>query len=256
MSRALGVPVEQHDDGSRPGMHDLDIMYPDRPTAAAEVTAAADSMLTEQWNLMNDGGRWQVATLTGGWLVSVEPEARVRRLRRDLPEFLRSLEEAGIRNFRVGSLYPNAFEEAAKRLKVVDAFQGGTDFPGSIYLIPELPLERVAGNVAETGDALAEWITEFLGGSGCADVRRKLARSAAAETHTFVILAGFSAPFAVTDLLLRPDAPLPIIDPKLPDEISEVWAVSSWSTGIGFRWSEAYGWQKFDKSDSSDSRSR
>jgi hypothetical protein len=31
-----GVEVRQHDDGSRPGMHDLEIVYVDRPLGAAE----------------------------------------------------------------------------------------------------------------------------------------------------------------------------------------------------------------------------
>jgi hypothetical protein len=42
ISQTLSVPVEQHDDNSRDGMHDLWIVYPDRPPAAVEVTAAAD----------------------------------------------------------------------------------------------------------------------------------------------------------------------------------------------------------------------
>ena len=34
-------PVRQHDDGSRPGMHDLDVDLADGRVGAAEVTAAA-----------------------------------------------------------------------------------------------------------------------------------------------------------------------------------------------------------------------
>lgn len=36
---ALGVPVTQHDDGSQPGMHDLNIEYADRSPGAVEVTS-------------------------------------------------------------------------------------------------------------------------------------------------------------------------------------------------------------------------
>jgi hypothetical protein len=77
MSEVLGVAVSQHDDGSRPGMHDLDLLHPDRPHGAAEVTAAADGECLALWRLMNGNDeRWIVPELDGGWLVSLDPAAR------------------------------------------------------------------------------------------------------------------------------------------------------------------------------------
>jgi hypothetical protein len=38
ISQTLSVPVEQHDDGSKDGMHDLWIKHLDRPDAAVEIT--------------------------------------------------------------------------------------------------------------------------------------------------------------------------------------------------------------------------
>jgi hypothetical protein len=248
LERALGVPVEQHDDGSEPSMHDLDIVYPDRAVAALEITAAADSDSIELWRAMNDGERWCEENLEGGWSITVDPAARGKLLREHLPEFLRGLEGAGVREFRRGYGHPEELERAAARLKVVSAFQGGTEFPGSIYPMIELPPERSGGFVGETGDPLACWLGEFLHDVRRADVRRKLARSGATETHAFVVALGFSpAPFGVTDLLIRDDPPPPRIDPSLPDEIGEVWAASSWTAGRVFRWSERCGWQTFDK---------
>jgi hypothetical protein len=97
--------VEQHDDGSAPRMHDLNIVYSDQPSAALEVTAAADSRFTELWRLINGGGRWQVPTLAGGWSVSVDLAARAKCLQSDLPTFLLALEEEGIREFRRGDVW-------------------------------------------------------------------------------------------------------------------------------------------------------
>ncbi len=39
----VGVKVEQHDDGSRPSMYDLDLVRAGQPFGACEVTAAADA---------------------------------------------------------------------------------------------------------------------------------------------------------------------------------------------------------------------
>src|SRR5256714_6551180 len=156
LERALGVPVKQHDDGSEPGMYDLDIVYPDRPFAALEITAAADSDSIELWRVMNDGERWCEENLEGGWSVTVDPTARGKLLREDLPELLRRLEGAGMREFRRGHRHPEELERAAARLKVVSAFQGETEFPGSIYPTIELPPERSGGFVGESGDPLAD----------------------------------------------------------------------------------------------------
>jgi hypothetical protein len=59
ISTALArIEVRQHDDGSRPSMHDLDIVYAGRPTGAVEATAAGDAESIELWNLINPGNRW------------------------------------------------------------------------------------------------------------------------------------------------------------------------------------------------------
>jgi hypothetical protein len=173
----------------------------------------------------------------------------VKELRRTLPSFLSSLEVAGIRHLGDNLRVNPRIEQAASSLGIVSAFQGGTDFPGSIYVTPEFPFERTGGWLADTGDALAEWLGEFLASSKCSDVRRKLADSGASERHAFIFLPGLDseAPFSVTDLLARDDAPLPEVDPVLPAEVTHVWAASSWSTGNCVLWSPEKGWAAIAK---------
>jgi hypothetical protein len=84
MEAELGVPVVQQDDGSRPAMHDLDVIYGDGHRAAVEVTGAVDAEATEFWNINVQGG-WVEPDLIGGWLIQAKPNAR--RLRRDLSPF-------------------------------------------------------------------------------------------------------------------------------------------------------------------------
>jgi hypothetical protein len=242
----LGVPVQQHDDGSEARMHDLSILYADRAPGAVEVTAAGDPEMIEFWSLA-EAVRWREPRLAGGWAVHVLPTARRKRLRTELPELLLSFEQAGIRRFRPGLGGPS--EELARGLEVTDAFQGGTEFPGSIYVYPELPPHRASGFVPTNGDALAEWLSEFLRSPAREDVRRKLALSGAAETHAFVIVPGLvaDAPFAVLDLVMGDDSPLPEIDPVCPDEITDVWVATGAPAGTCFRWSQSLGWLRFKK---------
>jgi hypothetical protein len=77
---------------------------------------------------------------------------------------------------------------------------------------------------------------------------KKLGRSGAPERHMFIVIPGFpDTPFGVTELLTRDDAPLPSLPPKLPSEVTHVWAASTWGVGYGMRWSPARGWEAFDK---------
>lgn len=49
-------------------------------------------------------------------------------------------------------------------------------------------------------------------------------------------------------LLIANDAADPSNAPELPLEITEVWALSPWDSGFGFRWSSATRrWRKFSK---------
>ncbi len=91
-------------------------------------------------------------------------------------------------------------------------------------------------------------MTEWLAGPDQADNLDKLAASGAQERHLFVIFPGFTvAPFPVTDLLLRGDAPLPTIAPDLPAPLTHIWAASTWASGFGMRWSPDRGWERFSK---------
>lgn len=60
-------PVKQHDDGSKPGMYDLKIIYPDGSLGAVEVTATANAQQLELWKLVGgQGKRWLEPSLVGG----------------------------------------------------------------------------------------------------------------------------------------------------------------------------------------------
>jgi hypothetical protein len=248
LSNALDAEVVQHDDGSAPGMYDLRVEYQDR-IAAVEVTAAADGEMIALWNLMNGEGRWIEDELAGGWMVALHPSARAKRIRSELPSLLAVLEQSGTRSFRSRTLRQvDNVAAQARSIGVASATQSGTDFPGSIYVTIDLPLDRSGGWVSDDGDALSEWIGTFLTQPEQADVRAKLGSSGANERHVFLLLPGLStAPFSAAELLMRDDPPLPRLSPRLPPEITDVWVASTWSTGVGIRWSSDYGWSTFDK---------
>jgi hypothetical protein len=242
--------VDQHDDNSEPGMYDLMITYPDGTSGAVEVTAAADSQQLELWKLVGgQGKRWIEPDLDGGWLIRILPSTRAKNLLRQLPDLLRGLERAGLREIWGDKASADELSALADQLSIIQALQAtATDYPGSVYVMPPERLAQMGGYSPTTGDALASWLSEWVTDPSRADNLGKLARSGASERHLFVLVPGFNpAPFAVNDLLIASAAPLPTIPPALPPEITHIWTMSTWSSGDGFMWSPATDWTRFAK---------
>ncbi|MCO7273338.1 hypothetical protein [Cellulosimicrobium cellulans] len=234
-----GVTVEQHDDGSESSMYDLNLVRDGTVFGACEVTAAADRRAIETWNVANgDGKRWIVDGLDGGWMLSLDPRCKIRTLQREAPGLLRRLEAN-----------PNdvAAAQVLRSLGVVDAHQGGTNFPGSIYLTVERGIEFTGGIVADDGNGLVRWFDEWIREPQQAHNIAKLTRSGLPEKHMFVIVPGFaSGPFSATDLLMRADPPLPTVLPDLPDGLTHVWLTSTWTAGSIYHCGPS-GWVLNDK---------
>jgi hypothetical protein len=242
------VNVTLHDDGSQPGMYDLHIVKSDGTEAAMEVTAAADQDSIELWNIVNGSGeRWIVPELVGGWMASLLPTARAKRIKIELPELLADCEQMGVGELRAGrSRHPDPLTARAEDMGITHVSQGATAHPGVIYLTIEQPHNRTGG-AASPAELLA-WVPKFFAEPQQSDILTKLARSAATERHAFVFLPGFStAPFGVTDLLWQVDSVLPTDPPILPPEVTHLWLVATWRVGTGVRWSVDSGWRRFDK---------
>lgn len=242
------MDVRQHDDGSKQGMHDLNLLSEDGVLqGTVEVSAAAEGQYIKLWKLVNGQGRCIYPDIAGGWVLRLRPTTRAKPLLRTLPQLLATWERHGIREIPGRGANGPTYAQAAQ-LGIVSADQSSTDFPGSVYFTIDLPREKSGGFVASTGDALALWLGHWLRESGQGDVLSKLATSPAPRRHAFIVFPGFTtAPFEVSDLLMRDAAPLPTIAPDLASEVTDVWAVSTWNSGDGFRWSEAAGWARFAK---------
>ncbi len=247
IAEALDVEVVQHDDGLQDGMHDLDIVRPDRRDAV-EVTAAADAESIELWKLMNNReDRWIVPSIDGGWNVTLDPTARAKRILGELPDLLAEMEQRGIPEYRrrlTRLPIVDALEARAIALGIVNASQGDTDYPGVIYLGIHQDAEPTGGIVDPMSGALPPWVGAFLADRQQADVLAKLDRSGALERHAFIIFPVFTtAPFCVVDPLWRGDAPT--VAPSLPCEVTHVWLASVWSITTGLRWCPIGGWSTF-----------
>jgi hypothetical protein len=82
----------------------------------------------------------------------------------------------------------SAFEQRAEALGIAWARQGGTACPEAIYPMIDLPLEKSTTWAADTGDAFAKWLGDYLGTPEQADVVQKLNASGLPDQHAFVIV--------------------------------------------------------------------
>ena len=235
-----GVEVLVHDDGSSNAMYDLDLIRNGRLFAACEVTAAGDARSIELWNLLiGSNERWIEPNLDGGWLLELDPRTRAKALTRRAPDLLRRLEHNPEDQDPTTEL---------KELGVTRAHKSATDFPGSIYVTLNRDASLTGGFVASTGDDILTWFEDWIRGEDQAHNLAKLgAAQYLAERHLFVLLPGFSsAPFSATDLLMRDAAPLPTISPNLPDPLTHVWFMSTWTSGAIFHGGPD-GWSSYSK---------
>jgi hypothetical protein len=248
IERALGGAVVTHHDVGGDAQFDLALWQDGELVGAVEVTQVMDRPVTELWNLLNSDGRWIEPAIRGGWIVHLDSKARANDLRQQLPTFLACLEDTDRREVWVRpSRSVDYFERTAARLGIIDAVQSPTAFPGSIYPLPQQAGEKTGATFGVSGDALAKWLGPWVRDPVRVDNPKKLAKSGCRERHLFVVFSPFAdTPFTVSYLVMVPDAPLPMMSPDLPDEVTHVWAASNWDTGRGMRWSPDGGWQRFD----------
>ncbi len=127
------------------------------------------------------------------------------------------------------------------------AARRATNFPGSIYVTIEQAPEVTSELVVSTADALVPWLEDWIRGSAQQHNLQKLSASGYSEQHLFVLLPGFTtAPFDVADRLMRSDAPLPGAVLTLPGTLTNVWLMSTWSTGDLFHYGPR-GWMRSRK---------
>lgn len=81
-----GIDVCHHDDGTQPGMHDLDLVRGAERFGAVDITAVVDREATELSKLLNRSGqRWIAPGLAGGWAVTLTSAAQAKSLWLALP---------------------------------------------------------------------------------------------------------------------------------------------------------------------------
>ena len=110
--------------------------------------------------LVHDAGPWVEPRLRDCWVVRVLPNARVKRLRDQLPDLLAMLEAADVQELDAHQWWVDQFGGVeARSLGIDNAHRFASEgLAGRIFVEIQYPTETMGGFAPETGDALAEWI--------------------------------------------------------------------------------------------------
>jgi hypothetical protein len=241
IEKELNRLVVVHDDGSQPSMYDLLIGAVEAPDVAIECVRAVDSVFTKTWNAGPAKGPLR-PKVKGDWIIGIARETRIGKIQQRIEFILQKLEEGNVHNVRVGHLLKRDDSGFLEELVCLDIrYVRCFRMPGTglVYMIPE----GVGGGVDTTGNALPQWIEEFLRDPKQEDVLFKLRHTGAQERWVFVPVTHRGAPWPLESYLTGELDCLPATEPSLPSPVTGIWVASTFGTH-GVRWDSA-GWRSF-----------
>ncbi len=163
-----------HDDGSANGMFDLLVGTKETPEIAIECVGAVDPEFTETWNVGPARGPLHL-DIPSDWGIMVKPSARYRglqKIKENGAALLSRLEARGLFDVRANYIKwidPELFSEL-EALRVDSVFRYRAEGTGTVHL----NMGGDGGVVDQKGNAVPEWVGEFLRAPARADVLRKL----------------------------------------------------------------------------------
>ncbi len=244
MSQALGVAIEQNDDGSTPAMFDFRFHVKDGQLCAAEMTTVTDEH-SRAWQ--SHGRRRQ--RITGSrlqWLVqSRGRNVRFKELLRHLQLAAPLLEARGLRDPRdVPASDPLAKNESVRWLR-----QSGTRVLGIAASVEDRgrvypTIDQAGAFVGDSLDPTLTWLEAELASGRYDGEFDKLASSALAEQHLVLRIDLHGIPHAHYFALTDQTGLLPTRAPLIPSRyLTGVWLIPEFSNTFIW-WTVDGGWQR------------
>jgi len=264
IEQELGVKVSPHDDGSRPGMFDLKIEYPDRPMAPVEVSSAVNDRSQSTLGALSRHGKdgiWAAPGLTGVWCLETQPVFDVRRLRASAEGHLAVLAAAGLTELDSMSLSVRRVQHRTGALAMPDPVLGAAGallnmgVERAAWFDAEEPREPViflligggSGSWDGTAEAVVDWIDRYMKDQCRQDNITKLAKAGGQEAHLAVYadIGGVDWPVwrAIEDR--HNSDVVPTIAPTLVPPVTHLWLFSNPGGRTGIAWNPQRGWHRF-----------
>jgi hypothetical protein len=222
------------------GEHDFDLHYPDGRVSAVEVTSSVDEGGERTNAAILDKRKGGPAVKTKlcekDWYVHPVPGANINKIRDKIDEYIAAIESAGIEKF---FFFSQKDHPSVERIYADLGVVSGSVFPywkepGFIKIAPP------GGGGALNASTVIEAVEREAFKN---DNRRKLGASGAAERHlaVYVYMTNYLPWGGLVDF--EPPSDLP----KLPSEITDIWAFSETRSDheyVVWRASTSLGWRR------------
>lgn len=242
IERHLGCAVERNDDGSKPSMYDLRVGLEATPDIAIECVRDIDEEAITVWK-RGPGESPIKVEAPGDWVIELGRNADVREIKKILSSLLARLHAAGEFNVladdHLQGRDDGLFLELTK-LGINYVQCGNRQGPGRVHFTMAL----VGGIVDESGNDIADWLSNFLKRDDCGDNLRKLAVSGAKHRHIFIMPTLNGTFIAPMFHHFEKSFALPQKAPTLPPQITAAWIVPT-ATHTGLFWNGSH-WNVVD----------
>jgi hypothetical protein len=261
VGNALGVPVVQYDDGSKPGMYDLDICYDTRSWGALEVTSDTDGLARSTLSTLYKRNRdvWEPGSLRWSWGVQASAHVMVKDLEAVVEDSLAKFEAEGLRTVDDGIISDRIVRIAISGSDARDSVVGAWRSLRATGVIrvsavesdnPAVHVYVEAGGGSWDGraDLVCDWIESFCAAPSCADNLEKLAKADGREAHLAVFARLSNELWEVWNAIddAQDGLILPERAPQLPRPLKVVWLFSTPTRGgrSALTWSSESGWSR------------
>jgi hypothetical protein len=218
VAAALHEPVERTDDGSRPGMCDLEIRYSDGRRGAVEVVSTRDDPTEQLASATLGRGHVTCSELTRDWGVAVPPATIIRKLINRLPGFLARLEASGAERARRGQ--HGWWRREMEHLGIIFCWSR----PATDTIVPGFRFFPFpTGAVARGVETAVQRCESFLAADAQRDVVKKLRAAGADKRHVVIVVTEY---WLDVEAEIRYGHALPAASPVLPAGIDALWIVA------------------------------
>lgn len=226
----LGVPVEQHDDNSRPSMVDAKIHAADGQIPLEVVMDVSPAVMKQTADLGRYADGIPLPAGTHSWIVMMTRGSRTSKLAAKLPPLLAALDPS-----EKFERVPAALEGlGVHAISSVEA-----NGPPVILLVAE------GVSYGGAGPDLNGYVARFL--ARTPDVPYKLALAAGPDrAHAFIWIS-LSSEYAGWVSFRDESRPLPLTGPTLPPGVTDIWLARTYVNDRVIRYSPEHGWVRTNR---------
>lgn len=238
VERVLAVDLERWEMRGRPAAVDYHVNYPNRESAALEVTTLTDQGAREISSLSRRP--LAVTPRLFSWDITPHPGVVMSELRQHVPRLIELCETAHVRDpFALPDDHDPALQWLVSNAAMVEVRGFPTTTTPTARLVRPVIGGAVSTSLTALGDAINQKSKEDL----IAGKINKLDASGLQERQLFLLVDESGLPFDAYHAVAI-DHEVPTRSPDVPESLTHLWLASGYYLGGVLLWSREAGWSR------------